>query len=271
MTTSFTFIFQAYLDIDYIANGCPAVAASHARNVIVQNLIIDCQRLPFTQGTVVSSSGSKLSLRVTDPAREVFDTDKYPWLLEMWDGGRSWAGFSNATFDNVSGIASIFYPGPAPAFKPGTTVNSKHYQNMQAWGVYGWMVRDLFQISGVTLLTAAGMGFRCDFCEGTALVTHSAIQKPKGRLLSTTADGIHFMHHRGAVIVNNTLVADTGDDCLNVHSNFFVLSNFSADRRMATYIDETGPGWIPAAPTYMVGDKVSSEDENWDRYASGWG
>ena len=82
-----------------------------------------------------------------------------------------------------------------------------HYENMPAWGVYGWAVKGGFTLSGVTLLAAAGMGLRCDFCEGTVLIEDSAVRPGEGRKLSTTADGIHFMHHKGAVVLRNTTVA----------------------------------------------------------------
>lgn len=124
--------------------------------------------------------------------------------------------------------------------------------HVQAWGVYGWAVRGTFAIKGTTLLTAAGMGYRCDFCNGTVLISDSSIQAAPGRMLSTTADGIHFMHHTGNIVLRDTLVSKTGDDCFNVHGNFFVMSEVSLGRVTATYIDETGPGWIPASPTFMV-------------------
>jgi len=122
-----------------------------------------------------------------------------------------------------------------------------HFENMQAWGVYGWAVQGGFTLSGVTLLAAAGMGLRCDFCDGTVLIEHSAVQPGAGRALSTTADGIHFMHHRGRVVLRNTTVAGTGDDCFNVHSNFFVMTNYSADRRTATCVPS--PSLLPHAAT----------------------
>ena len=54
--------------------------------------------------------------------------------------------------------------------KAGTPFFVKHYVNMQAWGVYGWMVQGSYTLDGVTLLTSAGMGLRCDYCKGTVLI-----------------------------------------------------------------------------------------------------
>ena len=88
---------------------------------------------------------------------------------------------------------------------------------MQAWGVYGLRVLGEYTLDNVQLLSAGGMGIRCDFCEGTFSFLNSAVRPAPGRAMSTTADGVHFMHHRGAVVMRNSTVAGTGDDCFNVH------------------------------------------------------
>jgi hypothetical protein len=76
--------------------------------------------------------------------------------------------------------------------------------------------------------------------------------------MSTTADGVHFMHHHGSIVMRDSVVSGTGDDCFNVHGNFIVVSEIlGADRRSARYIDETGPGWFPGVGPHLHGDRVA--------------
>ena len=61
----------AMLDIDYAGNGCPAIGASDASNVTVQNVVMDTVRLPFTDGDIINISEDRLTvqLRMNEPAR----------------------------------------------------------------------------------------------------------------------------------------------------------------------------------------------------------
>jgi hypothetical protein len=52
----------ARLFIDYIGAGCPAIGATDARDIRIENVVLDTQRLPWTDA-VVSSSADGLSLR----------------------------------------------------------------------------------------------------------------------------------------------------------------------------------------------------------------
>jgi hypothetical protein len=128
---------------------------------------------------------------------------------------------------------------------------------MPAWGVYGLRVQGRYTLDHVQLLSAGGMGIRCDFCNGTFSFLHSAVRPGEGRTMSTTADGVHFMHHRGSIVLRDSLVSATGDDCFNVHGNFIILSDLLPDRHVAQYIDETGPGWFPGLPAHLIGDRVA--------------
>ena len=108
--------------------------------------------------------------------------------------------------------------------------------------IKGYRVSSRFQLDNVVLLSAAGMGIRCDFCSGTfAMTAGTAVKPAPNRIMSTTADALHFMHHTGAITMDRITVDGAGDDCFNTHSNFIVLTNMSASRMSAGYIDETGP------------------------------
>jgi hypothetical protein len=252
----------AMLDIDYAGNGCPAIGASDAANLTVQNVVIDTVRLPFTDGDIVSVSDDRLTvqLRMSEPARAEWNTTKYGFLRDMYtphDSTHSLAGFTGTDeWDPATGVATLRYATPRTAALQAGRVHMKHFVNMQAWGVYGFRVSRGMTVRHTTLLSCAGMGYRCDFCDGDYTLESSALRPGVGRIMSSTADGVHLMHHRGRVTLRDTVVNGTGDDCFNSHANFIVLANISSDRLSATYIDETGPGWYPRAAAYLVGDRV---------------
>ena len=58
------------------------MSARHAANVTVRNLVIDCQRLPFTFGTIVAPAtgrrdGSVVAMKMGEPDRLEFNVYKY--------------------------------------------------------------------------------------------------------------------------------------------------------------------------------------------------
>eukprot|EP00039_Didymoeca_costata_P028996 m.22807 g.22807 ORF g.22807 m.22807 type:complete len:817 (-) comp7442_c0_seq1:1203-3653(-) len=250
----------AIIEVDYVNGGCPGIVAAHANNITIENIILDTARLPFTYGTITSVlfNTDEVVIATDEPSHLYWNTTRYSWLNNFFSEG-ALGGFSSSVWSNETGSITLKYNVSNPQrlnYKKGDKVLIKHFINMRSWGVYGWMVSGHFTLENVKLLSCAGMGLRCDFCVGNFNIFNSAVTAGPGRSMSSTADGIHAMHHTGNLVLRNTLVSNTGDDCFNVHGNFIILSDISNDRMSATYIDETGPGWITGAPTYLVGDTV---------------
>ena len=126
---------------------------------------------------------------------------------------------------------------------------------MESWGVHGHNISQSMLVVNITLLSTAGMGFRCDICHGKYSLVGSKVQIKQGsaRPLSITADAAHFMHNANEILIENSSFEGQGDDGLNVHGNF-IVTNETKSCCSFTYIDETGPGWLTNAPTYFVGD-----------------
>jgi hypothetical protein len=255
----------AYVDADYAGAGCPVIAARRANNVTLRNLVLDTTRLPFTEAVVteVTDAGRIVRLALRDPAHGAFDVQRYPWLQTIYDDfiGPNVTGFVNSSWDPSLGVATLLYAAPdaqRAAIPAGTPMLAKHFINMHAWGVYGLGVTGTFLLTGVTLRSAAGMGLRCDFCAGEWEGVNASVSAGPNRGMSTTADGIHFMSPAGRISLRDSQIDSTGDDCFNTHGNFVVLMNVgvAGDALRATYVDETGPGWLPEAATLMVGDAV---------------
>ena len=257
----------AHLDVDYLGAGCPAIAAWHANNVTLRNLVLDTTRLPFTEGSVAKAldGGRVVQIEMWDAEHAAFDVRAYPWLLSGWDWfgyvGPNLTGFVSSAWDASLGVATLTFPEPdaSRAASVGAHVLCKHFLNLQSWGVYGLGVTGTFLLQDIKLLSSGGMGLRCDFCRGDWTGIRASVGAAGlNRSLSTTADGVHFMHHAGRITLQNSTIDSTGDDCFNAHGNFIVLMDvaLSGDRRRASYIDETGPGWLPEAATLLVGDAI---------------
>lgn len=248
----------ALLFADYIGAGCPAIGATDSRDVQVQNVALDTQRLPWTDG-VASSSGDGLSLflAMTEPNRSEWNMDKYPWLGWV-DHVPIIEGATSSSWDADSGVATLHFSSPRHVKNGTRLANARHFRNMPSWGVYGLRVQGFYTLDHVNLLSAGGMGIRCDLCNGTFSFLNSSVREGAGRTMSTTADGVHFMHHRGSIVMRDSVVSGTGDDCFNVHGNFIIMSDIlGPDRRSARYIDETGPGWFPGLAQHLKGDRVA--------------
>ena len=50
----------------------------------------------------------------------------------------------------------------------------------------------------------------------------------KPRWVSTTADGSHFLNLRGSLNVINTTIQGMGDDCMNVHNDYFKVKSVNS-------------------------------------------
>ena len=276
--------------VDYVHGGCGAVVAANSSDVTVQQLVIDALRLPFTVATLADdATASTVSLALEGGAAlgadraaiYAWNATRWPWLAspfvtsavvpfgtratrQMPSAGL--VGVHSATLEAATGVLRLSFPRGSrdtpdarlrAGLRRGQRVFVQHFENMQSWGVHGRNVSGTTTVSGVSLLSIAGMGFRCDLCTGTYLLEGSdiGIKPDSARPMSITADGVHLMHHHGAIHVRHSSVQGQGDDGLNVHGNFIVLDGLVGNGSVS-YIDETGPGWLTAAPTFFGGDAV---------------
>ena len=267
--------------VDYSNGGCAGIVAENCSDVTVQHLTIDALRLPFTVGTVTedASLASTVKFRPEADTRDraavyAWDPQRWPWLnlflasQAVLPGARATrelpsigmvderARLHSSTLDHDGVVTVEFSDNRSLNLRAGERVFLKHFDNMQSWGVYGRNVSGM-SLRNVSLWSVSGMGYRCDLCLGQYSLTDSDVSlKPNtDRPMSITADAVHFMHHSGHVEVLRSSFQGGGDDGLNVHGNFIVLDSVTGPNTVK-YIDETGPGWITAAPTFIVGDEI---------------
>lgn len=245
---------------DYNGTGCPVIGAENAESLTLRDVVVDTVRATGTEGVVLSATSKRIVMSLPRPVtRFSFDVERYPWVRQCYSCNpletAIVANFTRANMDASAGTVTLEYDSP---FNFGSLVGQgvllKHWNNLPAWGVYGWRVADM-ALERLTMHSVAGMGIRCDFCRGDYVLRETAVRPGANLTMSSTADGVHLMHHRGTVTLDRVKVLATHDDCFNVHGNYVVLSEIlGSERRSATYIDETGPGWVTALPLMLVED-----------------
>lgn len=202
----------------FVFTGCQAPT--------VRGLTIDWQRPPFSQGEVVAVGQATADIQI-DPAFPVDGSEVVRALgtYERVTGLTARAGLD--AYDVVKDVALIGaqrlrlgFTRPLP-LRPGDTVVLRHAlysANALAFaGCSGVRVED------VTIHSAPGMGVYADHCSG-ASVQRLRIALPDGvRLMTTTADGVHFNACSGTIMVEDCTMSRMGDDCVNVHGKYFKI------------------------------------------------
>eukprot|EP00041_Stephanoeca_diplocostata_P036209 m.1309068 g.1309068 ORF g.1309068 m.1309068 type:complete len:831 (-) comp24823_c0_seq7:2074-4566(-) len=264
------------LQIDYTNGGCTAIKVLGGARNTIRNLNIDTLRLPFTLGHVVSNknNGMSISFTLEDQLAYNWDLEKYSWISVSFAsavvplGHRATRQLPEANLNDFvssyrdahnSALVTLEFnksDKTRGTLQHGDRIFLKHFANMQSWGPYGFQTTNL-TIRDTALWSVGGMGYRCDFCSGVFSMSDAAVELKPGtnRPMSTTADATHFMHHRGSIELTRVSVQGQGDDGFNVHGNFVVVQDI-VNSHTVHYIDESGPGWVTAAPTYLIGDTV---------------
>ena len=125
----------ALLVVDYIGAGCPAIGATDSRDVRVQNVALDTQRLPWTDGVVSSSAnGLSLFLAMAEPNHSEWNPEKYPWLGWV-DHVPIIEGATSSSWDADSGVATLHFSSPRHVKNGTRLTNARHFRNMPSWGV----------------------------------------------------------------------------------------------------------------------------------------
>jgi len=239
----------------------------HAGRVIhLHDLNIDWLRPTFSQGVVVASSSDRLSIDVKIDDEFPITGNEPVFALRYFDRDRRMSVPHIADLSPTSHalIASqtIRYEFPKPiVVVQNSAVVIRHAR--ESVGIIFGESSDL-ALSKVTLHTAAGMGF-----VGTkvrnATFTECAVKPKKdgARMMSTTADGMHFWGSRGSFLVEQCEFESTGDDCINIHSFLLALSAISGKRSVTLSTKsflEGAMSPLNAAQIPIVGDRIEIVD-----------
>jgi parallel beta-helix repeat protein len=238
---------------------------TNCRNIIVNNLTVDWDPLPYTQGKVVLVDTNYIDIEVVAPfvaksglhteAILGYDPEKNRMARRFTDHYQ--LGFEKTTEVVRPGIMRLFtgrqdrFAGKMPSV--GNYVIARHH-------VYGYQSFEFtqctdVQLENITIYSNPGMGVTGQECSDITLRRLKLMIRPgSGRWMSSTADATHFRACRGTIIMENCLFEGMGDDATNVRSSeYLLIAELLANNKLAL---KTGNryGEDPLPP--RIGDKL---------------
>lgn len=216
--------------------------------VIVKDLTVDMDRPPFSCGTVtgVNNTGSAIDVDVSfDQEFPVTASISIEAFLRHHSNGLPWGKGCDLYFDTTPAVSSqgsqvlrISLPtntqsGSATQIAVNDRVSVRH----RVYGNNAFMIVGSSDVTlrRVDILTVPGMGAAASACENLEVSGLRIMKKPNtNRLLSTTADGLHFQMTKGFVSIDedsatgiDTLLEGMGDDGVNIHGYYSVVTNLN--------------------------------------------
>ena len=205
----------------------------NCENLAIKGISYDYARAPFSVGEIVSSGDKQVVLRVKKnyPMENVtnindyLEFDKYTHVPRANGNFLLSSDIKNYTI-NGQEITINFH---SSINKPvnGTLAVVSHY----TYGQNGFYIEDSkdLTLENIDLYTAAGMGLVGLASENLTVNRFNVRLKPNtDRLMTTTADGMHFGACRGKLRVTNCLIENSHDDAINVKAgHYFDIGNIN--------------------------------------------
>jgi parallel beta-helix repeat protein len=223
-------------------NGCEFIGHDYSsmfnftgcNNIMITNLSIDWDPLPYTQGKVVQVDTDFVDIEVLAPftAKEGLHTEAIiGYEPEKRRMARRFTdhyqlGYEKTTEVTVPGVMRLFvgrkdrFAGTMP--EVGTYVIARHQ-------VYGYQSFELekcknVKLENINIYSNPGMGVTGDECRDISISHLRVMLRPgTGRWMSCTADATHFAGCRGTITMENCLFEGMGDDATNVRSGHYLL------------------------------------------------
>jgi len=207
-----------------------AIELNQCEDVLIHGIAIDYGRPPFSVGTLTGGDGKVLEVTV-DAGYPVGELVKVAGILEFDPATNKPLANGNDIYGNIKSVKylgaqklRIELMDPVDISPIGTTVILRH----QIYGLDGITVKssERLKFESVTMHTAMGMGFM-GYSSNDLYFNRFNIVLPSDtdRLMTVTADGMHFMDIGGDLVVTNSIFENMGDDALNAHGAYLVIQS----------------------------------------------
>jgi hypothetical protein len=215
---------------------------SGIHDITIRNLTVDCDPLPFTQGTITGISDDfrefEYEVHPGYPTLErfaeefevigrngifVYDPQTLRWRQDVPDLYSRDSTMITPTKGRFS------FNHVMPGYRNIKVGDYVAFKNMRGNAL-------LFEGCGnitmedVTVNTGPGAGFLMRTCYGAVKMTRCTIErgpKPDGatheRLLSTVADGFNLAYSRQGIVMEDCEFSNMGDDSVNLHGTFMEI------------------------------------------------
>lgn len=245
----------------------------HCRNVVFQNLSIDYDPLPFTQGAVVAlhDAGKTIDVRVDDgyPCDAAFAARLPHGGFQVMDrDAESFAVGGRYAFEPLAaevlatGVLRVAMAWPANELGPGQApLAVGDVVTLQAFGPTAVVVRDSEAVSFARCSLHAAGRFGMAFEGGAGETVLDGVRLVPGpppagatlpRLCSTNADGTHFNSVMRGPTITDCAYRLTADDPVNVHGFYWYV------------VDRVGPRTFAFSPRSDLGLEVGDTIDAFD-------
>jgi len=192
-------------------------------DLVVEGLVFDIDRPPWTIGRVTMAKGGRLELEFP-PEHPVKADLRVAGLLGFTETGLPIGGFfdrfdpdHSTTLIAPQKLRFLFRSSVRPGIARGDQVAVLHQ-------TYGGAALDLIDcdrvtVRDVTVRSLPGMGIVAAGCSDVTVERFRAVRR-SGSLLSLTSDGIHVTSAKGTVTLTDCELEGLGDDGVNVHGHF---------------------------------------------------
>lgn len=213
------------------------------KDITVKNLTVDCDPLPFTQGTITKISSDfsvfeyevhpgyptlerfiKSHKRIGSSGIFVFDPENLRWRQDVPDLYTRQSGMITTTKGRLK------FNHTMPGYRNIKVGDYLAFKNM-AGNAFLFKGCGNITMEDVTVYTGPGAGFLMRTCYGKVRMTRCKIErgpKPAGatheRLLSTIADGFNLAYSRKGVTMEDCEFSNMGDDSVNLHGTFMEIA-----------------------------------------------
>ncbi len=244
---------------------------NNCRNILISNLTVDWDPLPYTQGKVILVDTNYIDIEVLAPfvaqpglhteAILGYDLENHRLARRFTDHYQ--LGFEKTTEVIRRGVMRLFigrqdrFAGTMPSV--GMYVIARHH-------VYGYQSFEFIKctdvhLENVNIYSNPGMGVVGEECRDINIRHLRVMLKPgAGRWMSCTADATNFRGCRGTIVMENCLFEGQGDDATNVRSGEYLLVAERLDDNKLRIKTGYRYGGDPTPPE--IGDKLELSGED---------
>ena len=204
-------------------------------NVIVRGFLIDWERPPFSEGTVIASEPRSADVQIA-AGYPVQGGERVGAFMSYDPATRLPAGKNMDVYDSVDHtelvrpqVLRMHFTRDIP-IPVGTLLVLRHQ-------VYGNNAINFnrcadVQVSDVTVYTTPGMGLVAVHSTDVSLNRFNVLLRPGSkRLMSATADATHFGGCKGTVTLEDCVFEGMGDDGANIKSGLYLIVRKRLDDR----------------------------------------
>ena len=158
--------------------------------------------------------------------------------------------------ESVAGLIINYEEGSyRPDFVTGDLILISNDEDRTNDVIFAEWSKDI-NVSNVTLLSGAGMGFIAQVCENITLDGFNVY--PSGDSpLSITADSVHAVNCSGKLTLKNSTIEKSIDDAVNIHGVYTVVTEKQGDEITVSLMHKEQSGLVP----YSAGDVIRISDK----------